>query len=105
MVDIEIDAALAQRFTGTLAVDEETMACAAFLDRYRGATSQSYTADLRDWLAGALNTGGLTPLAARRAHVELYLRDPELAVRIICWFPLRRRRRRGAGGLRQETDR
>lgn len=76
VANMEIDAALIQRFDGTLAVDDATMACAAFLARYRGATRQSYAADLRDWL-GWCARHGLAPLAARRPHVELYLRDME----------------------------
>jgi site-specific recombinase XerD len=63
-------------FDGALASDPGTLAFAAFLARYRGATRHAYTADLRDWV-GWCARHGIVPLAAQRAHVELYLRDLE----------------------------
>src|SRR5215216_2561244 len=52
-------------------LDEAQLAAAAFLARYNGRTLESYRADLRQYLQWADDVG-LAPLAATRAHVELY---------------------------------
>ena len=52
-------------------LDEAQLAAAAFLARYSGRTLESYRADLRQYFQWAVDVG-LVPLAANRAHVELY---------------------------------
>ena len=52
-------------------LDEAQLAAVAFLARYGGRTLESYRADLRQffqWCHGV----GVAPLAATRAHIELY---------------------------------
>ncbi len=49
--------------SGELTQDAGTLALAAFLARYRGATRASYAVDLRDWLGWCANHG-ILPLAA-----------------------------------------
>ncbi len=61
---------------GELTQDAGTLALAAFLARYRGGTRASYAVDLRDWL-GWCASHGIAPLAAQRAHIEIYLRELE----------------------------
>ena len=56
--------------------DQSSFAAAAFLIRYREPTLSSYRTDLRcfwQWCAEQ----NLEPLAARRAHIELYIRALE----------------------------
>src|ERR687891_1474549 len=53
--------------------DRLTMVVAAFLARYRGLTRQHTASDLRCFLAWCAENN-LDPLAARRPHLELYLR-------------------------------
>jgi integrase/recombinase XerD len=52
-------------------VDEAQLAAAAFLARYNGRTLESYRADLRRFFQWSTDVG-LAPLAASRAHIELY---------------------------------
>src|SRR4051794_14452692 len=52
-------------------LDEAQVAAAAFLARYRGRTLESYRADLRQFFQW-LDSVGVPPLAATRAHLELY---------------------------------
>ena len=52
-------------------VDDAQLAAVAFLARYRGRTLESYRADLRQFFQWASDVG-LPPLAATRAHIELY---------------------------------
>ena len=52
-------------------LDEAQLAAVAFLARYRGRTLESYRADLRQFFQWASDVG-LPPLAATRAHIELY---------------------------------
>ena len=52
-------------------LDEAQLAAVAFLARYRGRTLESYRADLRQFFQWA-SAVGLPPLAATRAHIELY---------------------------------
>ena len=52
-------------------LDEAQLAAVAFLARYRGRTLESYRADLRQFFQWASDVG-LPPLAAKRAHIELY---------------------------------
>ena len=52
-------------------LDEAQLAAVAFLARYRGRTLESYRADLRQFFQWASEVG-LPPLAATRAHIELY---------------------------------
>lgn len=49
------------------------MAAAGFLSRYGGASRETYTSDLKHFFAWA-DSNGLDVLAARRPHLELYLR-------------------------------
>lgn len=51
--------------------DEAQLAAVAFLARYSGRTLESYRAGLRQFFQWA-NSAGLPPLAATRAHIELY---------------------------------
>ena len=54
--------------------DPSSLAAAGFLSRYREPTVSAYRNDLRcfwTWCADH----DLTPLQARRSHLELYLRD------------------------------
>ena len=51
--------------------NEAQLAAVAFLARYRGRTLESYRADLRQFFQWA-SAVGLPPLAATRAHIELY---------------------------------
>lgn len=56
--------------------DQSSFAAAAFLTRYREPTLTAYRADLRcfwQWCA----EHEIEPLAARRAHIELYIRALE----------------------------
>jgi integrase/recombinase XerD len=58
-------------------LDPSDFAVAGFLARYREPTVSAYRRDLRcfwQWCADR----DLTPLAAKRPHIELYLRDLEL---------------------------
>ena len=52
-------------------LDEAQLAAVAFLARYRGRTLESYRADLPQFFQWASDLG-LAPLAATRAHIELY---------------------------------
>src|SRR5688572_25200547 len=52
-------------------LDDAQLAAVAFLARYRGRTLESYRADLRQFFQWASDVG-LPPLAATRAHIELY---------------------------------
>ena len=52
-------------------LDEAQLAAVAFLARYSGRTLESYRADLRQFFQWASDVG-LPPLAATRAHIELY---------------------------------
>jgi len=52
-------------------LDQAQLAAAAFLARYGGRTLESYRTDLRQFFQWASDLG-LAPLAASRAHVELY---------------------------------
>ena len=51
--------------------DEAQLAAVAFLARYSGRTLESYRADLRQFFQWA-SSAGMPPLAATRAHIELY---------------------------------
>jgi len=60
-------------------LDASDLAAAGFLARYREPTSSAYRQDLRcfwQWCADHQ----LVPLAAKRPHLELYLRDLEQRV-------------------------
>jgi site-specific recombinase XerD len=52
-------------------LDEAQLAAVAFLARYGGRTLESYRADLRQFFQWTARVG-LAPLAATRAHIELY---------------------------------
>ena len=52
-------------------LDDAQLAAVAFLARYSGRTLESYRADLRQYLGWTASVG-LRPLAATRAHIELY---------------------------------
>jgi site-specific recombinase XerD len=57
-------------------LDPSDLAVADFLARYRELTASAYRRDLRcfwQWCADR----DLAPLAAKRPHIELYLRDLE----------------------------
>jgi Phage integrase, N-terminal SAM-like domain len=51
--------------------DEAQLGAVAFLARYRGRTLESYRADLHRFFQWASSVG-LPPLAAKRAHIDLY---------------------------------
>lgn len=53
---------------------------AGYLAGYHPTTRRSYAHDIGDWFDWC-QTHGLTPLAAQRAHMELYLRELEEAGR------------------------
>ena len=52
-------------------LDEAQLAAVAFLARYNGRTLESYRADLRQFFQWASSVT-MPPLAATRAHIELY---------------------------------
>jgi integrase/recombinase XerD len=52
-------------------LDDAQLAAVAFLARYSGRTLESYRADLRQYLGWTASVG-VPPLAATRAHIELY---------------------------------
>jgi site-specific recombinase XerD len=51
--------------------DEADLAAAAFLARYSGRTLDAYRHDLRSFFQSTVDRG-VAPLAATRAHIELY---------------------------------
>ncbi|WP_432499086.1 tyrosine-type recombinase/integrase [Kineococcus auxinigenes] len=58
---------------GTWRTDPLRLAIAAYLARYRGETRRHAESDLRAYLTWC-QLRGLNPLAARRPHIELYVR-------------------------------
>ncbi|NAZ74306.1 tyrosine-type recombinase/integrase [Kineococcus sp. T13] len=58
---------------GTWRTDPLRLAIAAYLARYRGETRRHAESDLRAYLTWC-RLRGLNPLAARRPHIELYVR-------------------------------
>jgi integrase/recombinase XerD len=59
-----------------LAQDHSSLAAAGFLARYKEPTLSAYRTDLRDFWSWCAQQD-LQPLAARRPHVELYIRALE----------------------------
>lgn len=57
-------------------VDPALLAAAGFLASYSGTTRAGYTIDLKGWWTFC-ETNGLPVLAAKRAHLELYVRSLE----------------------------
>jgi hypothetical protein len=53
--------------------DQLRLAVAAYLARFKGASRSDTESDLRGYLAWCTEHG-LDPLAARRPHLELYIR-------------------------------
>lgn len=56
--------------------DDNDLAIFAFLARYTGLTRRSYTTDLKHYLGWCADRS-MPPLAAKRVHIEIYLRECE----------------------------